>query len=125
MIEAMACGTPVLGANMGSIPEIVIDGETGFLCDDVDDAVANVARLRDLSRRACRTRVETTFSRERMIDRYIDAYAAALRLGSPPSATTRAIDARNHDYWDRPMAFTDRPPKPANALYGNPLEVRA
>jgi glycosyltransferase involved in cell wall biosynthesis len=125
MIEAMACGTPVLGANMGSIPEIVVDGETGFLCDDVDDAVANVPRLRDLSRRACRTRVEATFSRERMIDRYVVAYANALRLGSPPPATSRAIDARNHDYWDRPMAFTDRPPKPANALYGNPLEVRA
>ncbi len=38
MIEAMACGTPVLGARMGSIPEIVVDGVTGFLCDDVNDA---------------------------------------------------------------------------------------
>ena len=125
MIEAMACGTPVLGANMGSIPEIVVDGETGFVCEDVDDAVASVPQLRELSRRACRTRVETTFSRERMIDRYVDAYATALRLGSPPPATPRAIDARNHDYWDRPMAFTDNPPKPASALFGNPLEVRA
>jgi glycosyltransferase involved in cell wall biosynthesis len=125
MIEAMACGTPVLGANMGSIPEIVLDGETGFVCDDVDDAVAKVPQLRELSRRACRTRVETTFSRERMIDRYVEAYATALRLGSPPLATQRAIDARNHDYWDRPMAFTDNPPKPARALFGNPLEVRA
>ncbi|MBD5636131.1 MAG: glycosyltransferase family 4 protein, partial [Candidatus Eremiobacteraeota bacterium] len=78
MIEAMACGTPVLGARMGSIPEIVIDGETGFLCDDVDDASRKVARLRDLSRRACRTRVETTYSREHMIDAYLAAYARAL-----------------------------------------------
>jgi hypothetical protein len=121
----MACGTPVLGANMGSIPEIVVDGETGFLCSDVDDAVAKVPRLRDLSRRACRTRVETTFSRERMIDRYVDAYAMALRVGSPAPATPRATAARNHDYWDRPMAFTDAPPKPASTLFGNPLEVRA
>jgi glycosyltransferase involved in cell wall biosynthesis len=125
MIEAMACGTPVLGANMGSIPEIVVDGETGLLCNDVDDAVAKIPRLRDLSRRACRTRVEQAFSRERMIDRYVDAYAMALRLGSPPPATARAIDARDHDYWDRPMAFTDAPPKPASMRFGNPLEVRA
>ena len=124
MIEAMACGTPVLGARMGSIPEIVVDGETGFLCDDVDDAVANVARLHDLSRHACRTRVETTFSRERMIDRYLDAYATALACGtpSPPNASTRA--ARGVDYWERPMAFTDMKEKPQTLRSGNPFEER-
>ncbi|MBV8116356.1 MAG: glycosyltransferase family 4 protein, partial [Candidatus Eremiobacteraeota bacterium] len=45
MIEAMACGTPVLGARMGSIPEVVLDGATGFLCHSVDDAVAKVPLL--------------------------------------------------------------------------------
>ncbi len=52
LIEAMACGTPVLGARMGSIPEIVIDGSTGFLCDSVSDAVARVPSLATLDRRA-------------------------------------------------------------------------
>jgi len=112
MIEAMACGTPVLGARMGSIPEIVVDGETGFLCDDVDAAVARVPQLAALSRRACRTRVETTFSSERMIDRYLDAYAVALAQKLPPPPTQDELGWRAHDWWDRPMAFTEFPPKP-------------
>ena len=112
MIEAMACGTPVLGARMGSIPEIVVDGETGFLCDDVDAAVARVPQLAALSRRAARKRVETTFSSERMIDRYLDAYAVALAQKLPPPPTQDELGWRAHDWWDRPMAFTEIPPKP-------------
>jgi glycosyltransferase involved in cell wall biosynthesis len=112
MIEAMACGTPVLGADMGSIPEIVVDGVTGFLCRDADDAAAHVSRLASLSRRACRRHVETTFSTERMIDRYCDAYAEALRLKLPLPATEAQQTWRVHDWWDRPMAYTDIPPKP-------------
>ncbi len=46
LIEAMACGTPVLGAAMGSVPEIVVDGETGFVCASVDDAVARGSATR-------------------------------------------------------------------------------
>ena len=79
MIEAMACGTPVLGARMGSIPEIVVDGETGFLCDDLDAAVARVRDLAALDRRACRARVASTFSTEHMIDAYGAVYARAHR----------------------------------------------
>jgi len=113
MIEAMACGTPVLGANMGSIPEIVVDGETGFLCDDVAAAVARVPQLASLSRRACRTRVETTFSSERMVDRYIAAYEIALAQKRPPPPTPDQERWRAHDWWDRPMAFTEIPAKPS------------
>lgn len=116
LIEAMACGTPVLGARMGSIPEIVVDGVTGFLCDDVDDAVAKVSRLASLSRRACRAHVESTFTIERMVDRYADAYAEALRLRTPPPPSEDQLRWRRHDWWDRPMAFTDVPPKPKHAL---------
>src|SRR5208282_748065 len=72
LIEAMACGTPVLGAAMGSVPEIVV-GVTGFTCATVTDAVARVPELAALSRAACRERVVTTFSTERMVDRYLDA----------------------------------------------------
>ncbi len=112
MMEAMACGTPVLGAAMGSVPEIVVDGETGFACANVDEAVARVKQLAQLDRRACRERVEREFTVERMIDRYLDAYAAALeqRLPSPP--TPEQLRWRAHDWWDRPMAYTDIPPKP-------------
>jgi glycosyltransferase involved in cell wall biosynthesis len=114
LIEAMACGTPVLGARMGSVPEIVVDGVTGLLCDSVDEAVAKVPLLPSLDRRACRTRVESEFSLERMIDRYLAAYARALALGLPPAPSAAMLQARRHDWWDRPMAYTDIPPKPAS-----------
>lgn len=118
MIEAMACGTPVLGARMGSIPEIVVDGITGFLCDDVDAAVARVRDLSRLDRRACRTHVEATFSHDRMLDAYAAVYRTALERGRPARPTARAIAAREHDYWDRPMGFTDSPSKPRTLVSG-------
>jgi glycosyltransferase involved in cell wall biosynthesis len=112
MIEAMACGTPVLGARMGSIPEIVVDGSTGFLCDTVDDAVAKVPQLAALERRACRARVEAEFTVERMVDRYLGAYELAVARGLPGPPTAEQVRMRRHDWWDRPMGFTDIPPKP-------------
>jgi glycosyltransferase involved in cell wall biosynthesis len=116
LIEAMACGTPVLGARMGSLPEIVVDGVTGFLCDDVGEALARVPRLAGLDRRACRARVESTFTVERMVDRYLGAYADALRLGVPEAPSDERLRWRRHDWWDRPQAFTDIPQKPAHAI---------
>ncbi len=117
MIEAMACGTPVLGADMGSIPEIVVDGTTGYLCRDVDEAAARVPQLAQLSRHACRRHVETAFSTERMIDRYCDAYTEALRLRLPIPATESQQTWRAHDWWDRPMAYTDIPAKPEHYAF--------
>jgi glycosyltransferase involved in cell wall biosynthesis len=113
-IEAMACGTPVLGARMGSLPEIVLDGVTGFLCDGDDEAVAKVSLLASLDRRACREHVERTFSVERMIDRYLAAYERALELRLPAPPSDALLRARRHDWWDRPMAYTEIPPKPKN-----------
>ena len=117
LVEAMACGTPVLGARMGSIPEIVVDGRTGILCDDIDAAVAAVPQLASIDRAYCRAHVEKHFSIERMVDRYIEAYRTALRerLPSAPSAAESA--ARAHDWWDRPMAFTDIPPRPTSLRF--------
>lgn len=117
MIEAMACGTPVLGADMGSIPEIVVDGQTGFLCTGIDDAVAHVPSLAEIDRGLCRRRVETTFSTDRMIERYCAAYIDALRLRLPPAPTESQQNWRVHDWWDRPMAFTDLPAKPAHFAF--------
>lgn len=117
LIEAMACGTPVLGARMGSIPEIVLDGVTGLLCDSDDDAVAKVPELASLDRHACRRRVEDEFTVERMVDRYEAVYETALALGLPPAPSERTLAMRAHDWWDRPMAFTDVPPKPASLRF--------
>jgi glycosyltransferase involved in cell wall biosynthesis len=112
MVEAMACGTPVLGAAMGSVPEIVLDGVTGFVCATVDDAVAKVPHLAALDRRACRSHVEREFTIERMIDRYLDAYRLALAQKLPVPPTDEQRRWRQHDWWDRPMAYTDIPEKP-------------
>ncbi|HEV3090718.1 MAG TPA: glycosyltransferase family 4 protein [Candidatus Cybelea sp.] len=114
LIEAMACGTPVLGARMGSIPEIVVDGVTGFLCDSVHEAVARVPQLVSLDRRECREHVERKFSVEHMIDRYAIAYERALELRLPPPPSERTLAARRHDWWDRPMGYTEIGPKPEN-----------
>ena len=116
LIEAMACGTPILGARMGSLPEIIVEGVTGFLCDTVEAAVAAVPSLATLDRRACRARVETTFSLERMIDRYAAAYAEALERGLPAAPSAERLAWRDRDYWERPMAFTELPPKPERAV---------
>jgi glycosyltransferase involved in cell wall biosynthesis len=113
-IEAMACGTPVLAARMGSMPEIVVDGVTGFLCNGVADAVEKVPHLASLDRRACRAHVEREFSLDRMVDRYLDAYAKALELRLPPPPGEAMLETRRHDWWDRPMAYTEIPPKPKN-----------
>jgi hypothetical protein len=101
----------VLGAAMGSVPEIVVDGVTGFVCAGVDAAVEHVPQLAALSRRACREHVQTTFSAERMIDRYVDAYQLALEQRTPAPPTPEQQRWREHDWWDRPMAFTDDPPR--------------
>jgi hypothetical protein len=99
---------------MGSLPEIVVDGVTGFLCDTVDEAVERVRQLAALDRRACRARVEGEFSVERMVDRYASAYARALEMRLPPAPSERLKEMRRHDWWDRPMGYTEIPPKPKN-----------
>ncbi|HVS46557.1 MAG TPA: glycosyltransferase family 4 protein [Verrucomicrobiae bacterium] len=114
LVEAMACGTPVLGANMGSVPEIVRDGVTGFVCDDVNAAVARVPQLASLDRKACREHVATTFSVERMIDRYLAAYEKALAQKLPAAPSEERLKWRAHDWWDRPMAYTDTTAKPSS-----------
>ncbi len=74
VIEAMACGTPVIAINRGSMPELIDHGITGFLVNSVDEATAAVARLPEIDRAACRAAVAERFSVERMADRYIALY---------------------------------------------------
>ena len=79
MIEAMACGTPVITYKRGSAPEIVVDGKTGFVVKNKRDMIAAVKKLDSISREACRRRVEAKFSLERMIDRYERAFELVIR----------------------------------------------
>ena len=74
MIEAMACGTPVIAFPHGSVPEIVEHGVTGFLVRDVNEAINAVARLRRLSRRKCREKFEARFTSTRMAREYVGLF---------------------------------------------------
>ena len=74
MIEAMACGTPVIAYACGSVPEVVEDGLTGFIVRNEDEAVAAVARLPTLDRMAIRRRFEERFSATAMARRYLAIY---------------------------------------------------
>ena len=74
MIEAMACGTPVIAFNRGSVKEIVKDGVTGFVVDNEDEMIEAVKNIGSISREACRKHVEENFSIKKMVDSYIEIY---------------------------------------------------
>ncbi len=78
VVEAMACGTPVIAQRRGSMAELVDDGRTGFLVDDVDGAVAAVARAGALDRAEIRRTAVARFGRDRMTAEYLDTYAELL-----------------------------------------------
>ena len=74
VIEALACGTPVVARRRGSMAELIDHGVTGFLVDDMDGAVEAVARIDEIDRAACRAAVADRFTVDRMADRYLALY---------------------------------------------------
>jgi glycosyltransferase involved in cell wall biosynthesis len=78
MIEAAACGTPVIAYPCGSVPEIVEEGATGFLVHNVDEAVHAVKRAAMLDRSHIRRRFEQRFTVEQMTNKYVDVYSRLL-----------------------------------------------
>jgi glycosyltransferase involved in cell wall biosynthesis len=88
MIEAMACGTPVLAFRCGSVPEIVDPGVTGVIVDTMDEAIRMLPAVLALDRRAVRQRFEQRFSATRMAKDYVQVYRAALKRRSLPERTT-------------------------------------
>jgi len=78
MAEANACGTPVLSFPRGAAPEVIADGETGFLCADVEAMSAAVARVEEIDPNACRARVEKMFSAQAMTSGYEEIYERVL-----------------------------------------------
>ena len=78
VVEAMACGTPVIAYARGSMAELIEDGVTGFLVDTFDQAVAAVARIGEIDRGNCRAAVAARFSVDHMADRYVELYLRLL-----------------------------------------------
>ena len=87
MIEAMACGTPVIAWRNGSMPEVIDDGVTGFVVDNLDGDVQAVDRVDTLSRLQCRQQFETRFDARRMASSYLDVYRQLANSGFEPTAS--------------------------------------
>lgn len=79
VVEAMACGTPVIAYNKGSMPELIENEINGFLVDDVDGALGALEKLSSIDRKRCREIVEEKFSVNRMVDDYIKVYEKILK----------------------------------------------
>ena len=90
MIEAMACGTPVLAFRCGSVPEIIENGLTGAIVDTMEEAIAALPRVIALDRKKVRQRFEQRFSATRMAKDYVRVYRSLL-------ASTKAGDRREQD----------------------------
>jgi glycosyltransferase involved in cell wall biosynthesis len=86
MIEAMACGCPIVAFRHGSVPEVVEDGVTGFVVDSVEEAVAACARLDRLDRATVRARFEQRWSARRMAEDYLAVYQRLIMAGQTPRA---------------------------------------
>lgn len=85
MIEALACGTPVVALPGGAVEEVVENGVNGWVCRDRDEMVERLAHL-DVAPEACRESVRRGFSVEKMADRYVDVYAQAMASARRPHA---------------------------------------
>jgi glycosyltransferase involved in cell wall biosynthesis len=89
MIEAMACGTPVVGLRRGAVCEVVVDGLTGILADDPEELAGAVDASRAIDPHDCRRHVESRFTPERMAASYEAAYRSALRGNAQAGASAR------------------------------------
>jgi glycosyltransferase involved in cell wall biosynthesis len=87
MVEAMACGTPILGLRRGAVPEVVDDGVTGVVADTIEELVAATGLVHGIDRAACRARVERLYSDTAVADGYIKIYKQMMsRLRGEPTA---------------------------------------
>ncbi len=83
MIESMACGTPVIALRRGAAPEVIIEGQNGFLCDSEDEMIAATKKVDVINPKDCRKHVEKYFSREKMTKDYVKVYKKILSKKKP------------------------------------------
>ena len=79
MAESMACGTPVIAFNRGSVPEVIKDGKTGFIVKNIPEAIRAIKKIDQIDRRECRKWVEKNFTVEKMVDEYEKVYYEILK----------------------------------------------
>ena len=82
IVEAMACGTPVLAFNRGSMPEIIQEGINGFIVNGIEEMAEKIKEVGNISRETCRQTVESRFSQDKMVKEYIEVYKEILTLTS-------------------------------------------
>lgn len=98
VVEAMACGTPVIATRRGSMPELIEHGRTGFLVDDLDEAVAAIDRIGSIDRRSAREAVARSFTVDRMTEQYLSLYRRILAgAGSPADLRMHVARCGNRD----------------------------
>jgi glycosyltransferase involved in cell wall biosynthesis len=92
MIESMACGTPTIAFNCGSVPEVITNGVTGFIVDSTDEAVEAVRQAASLDRSACRAEFINRFSAPKMARQYVKLYEASVTKQYETSVTSKSAD---------------------------------
>ena len=93
MIESLAAGTPVVALRRGAVPEVLVDGRCGFICDDAEAMIAAVARLDELDLSSCRRRA-ADFNVDNMCARYQRAYEALLAQRQPIAVPAFSVAAQ-------------------------------
>ncbi len=93
MIEAMACGTPVIAYRSGSVPEVITEGVSGFIVEDIEGAVEAVRRLDELDCAAVRASFEARFTVDRMARDYLGVYERIIAAGPRPSRVALPVGA--------------------------------
>ena len=116
LAEANAAGVPVIAMDLGSCREVIEDGQTGFLVNNVDEAVRALERIREIDRRACRNRVQQHFSIETMVEGYERVYSDDFRSGSEETTMKPDIVRR--------YAATPSSPKPRSPTRWKPFTTR-
>jgi len=83
MAEAMACGTPVIAFRRGSVPEVVVDGKTGFIVENTADMTETIENIGKIKRRDCRQHVENHFTLSHMVNQY-ESVLSSIVYSTPP-----------------------------------------
>jgi hypothetical protein len=120
MIEAMACGTPVMAFNRGSAAEIVEEGRTGVLVDTVEEAKRKLPALLALDRRQVRKRFEERFSASRMARDYVKLYGRLQRFSKVSNSVDHDDLGRKANTASQPISLPPEASTPRNSAIANP-----